>query len=245
MKLQAYSYSNQGGQDHNEDCVDFALRENGGVFVLADGLGGHQNGEEASALVTRMLLDALSGMSQPDPAAMDDAFRAAGAALLAAQAGGDMKTTAVALQIQEDQALWGHVGDSRLYHFSDGEIVSMTRDHSVTYKKYLGGDISYAQIRGDEDRTSLLGVLGNAKKCEPEILSAPCPLQEGDAFLLCSDGFWEYVWEEEMCIDLIKSETPERWAEYMLLRHIRRARPSYDNLSLIAVFVGEEDLACG
>ena len=62
----------------------------------------------------------------------------------------------------------------------------------------------------------------------------------GDAFLLCSDGFWEYVYNEEMQADLCKARTPEEWTEFMLLRHIRRVPSGNDNFSFIAVFVEEE-----
>ena len=62
----------------------------------------------------------------------------------------------------------------------------------------------------------------------------------GDAFLLCSDGFWEFVYNEEMQADLLKAETPVQWVRLMLLRHIRRTPPGNDNFSAIAVFVEEE-----
>ena len=112
----------------------------------------------------------------------------------------------------------------------------LTRDHSVTYMKYLGGEISYMDVYHDDDRSSLLRAMGN--------LSAPrrgerARSSRGDAFLLCSDGFWEFVYNEEMLVDCLKSKTPEEWARRMLLRHIRRTPPGNDNVSLIAVFVEE------
>lgn len=149
----------------------------------------------------------------------------------------EMKTTAVALSIGGDRAVWGHVGDSRLYRFSGGALAQETRDHSVTYMKYLGGEISYMDVYHDDDRSSLLRALGKLP-CKPE--AGQARLRPGDAFLLCSDGFWEYVYQEEMLADLLKAETPEQWAEGMLLRHIRRTPPGNDNFSLITVFVEEE-----
>ena len=149
----------------------------------------------------------------------------------------DMKTTAAALSIHEDTAVWGHMGDSRLYRFSGGALVQFTRDHSVTYMKYLGGEISYMDICHDDDRSSLLRVLGRAP-CKPE--AAQSETAPGDAYLLCSDGFWEYVYREEILADLLKAETPQTWAESMLLRHIRRVPEGNDNFSLITVFVEEE-----
>ena len=128
------------------------------------------------------------------------------------------------------------MGDSRLLHFSGGALAHATRDHSVTYRKFLGGEISYMDIYHDDDRGRLLRVLGK-EPCRPEAGGAAA--EPGDAFLLCSDGFWEYVYTEEMQADLCKSSSPEAWAESMLLRHIRRTPPENDNFSLIAVFLEE------
>ena len=103
--------------------------------------------------------------------------------------------------------------------------------------KYLGGEISYMDIYHDDDRSSLLRALGK-QPCKPEANQGT--LLPGDAFLLCSDGFWEYVYQEEILADLLKAETPEQWAQTMLLRHIRRTPEGNDNFSLIAVFAEEE-----
>ena len=103
--------------------------------------------------------------------------------------------------------------------------------------KYLGGDISYLDVYHDDDRSSLLRTLGKPA-CQPE--SGQADIRPGDAFLLCSDGFWEFVYDEEMQADLLKAETPEQWVRLMLLRHIRRTPPGNDNFSAIAVFVEGE-----
>ncbi len=240
MTLRVHTYSNKGGRDKNEDYIHAECMDAHGIFVLADGLGGHKKGEIASQTAVETITEVLQKCEKPDPAGLREAFLSANKAVLEGQKSPDcksMKTTAVALQIAGDQAIWGHIGDSRLYHFANGEIASATKDQSVTYKKYLGGEISYQDIRNDEDRSSLLSVLGNEGKCSPEMPETPQTIAPGDAFLLCSDGFWEYVFDEEMLIDLHKSETPREWVDLMLLRHIRRTRPSYDNYSLIAVLV--------
>ena len=135
-----------------------------------------------------------------------------------------------------DRAVWAHVGDSRLYRFSGDTLTQVTRDHSVSYMKYLGGEISRMDVYHDDDRPRLLRTLGR-EPCRPE--AAECVPAEGDAFLLCSDGFWEYVYQEEILADLLKAETPEQWAKLMLLRHIRRTPPGNDNFSLITVFLEE------
>ena len=147
-----------------------------------------------------------------------------------------MRTTAAALKLADGAAVWAHIGDSRLYRFSKGELAGVTADHSVTYRKFLGGEISYMDVYHDDDRSRLLRVLGR-EPCKPE--AGHGELEPGDAFLLCSDGFWEYVYTEEIQADLCRARTPEEWAESMLLRHIRRTPPDHDNFSLITVFVEE------
>ena len=122
----------------------------------------------------------------------------------------------------------------KMIPLSDGAVTPLTRDHSVTYRKYQGGEITYMDICHDDDRSSLLRVLGKSP-CVPE--AAEKTVKAGDAFLLCSDGFWEYVYDQEMLSDWLKAETPEQWAQLMLLRHIRRTPPGNDNFSLITVFV--------
>ena len=237
MKLRAYAYTNRGGRDHNEDSLRASEKE--GVFVLADGLGGHSSGEVASALAVETLFAGLAGAEDLEEEKLLDLFRSANEEILRRQSQPgqeEMRTTAVALKLSGDRALWAHIGDSRLYRFSGGELAEVTRDHSVTYRKYLGGEISYMDIYHDDDRSRLLRVLGK-EPCKPEAGGAPAA--PGDAFLLCSDGFWEYVYTEEMQADLCKAPSPEAWAELMLLRHIRRTPPENDNFSLITVFVEE------
>ncbi len=236
MRLSAYCYTNQGGRAHNEDSVRCSAEA--GAFVLADGLGGHGKGEVASALAADVLFEGCA--AHPDPDGLAELFQRANEAVLEGQklpGQEEMKTTAVALSIDGERAVWGHIGDSRLYRFSGGTLDQETRDHSVTFMKYLGGEISYMDICHDDDRSSLLRALGKLP-CKPE--TGQAELHPGDAFLLCSDGFWEYVYQEEILADLLKAETPEGWARDMLLRHIRRTPPGNDNFSLITVFVEEE-----
>ena len=239
MKLSAFSYTNRGGRAHNEDSVRCRCGDRRGVFVVADGLGGHRCGEVASALAADLLFDGCFQAGRLDSETLTGLLRSANEEILARQAQPgqeDMRTTAALLALEGDRAVWAHIGDSRVYHFSGGALARVTRDHSVTYKKYLGGEISYMDVYHDDDRSSLLRMLGKPG-CQPE--AGEAAVRPGDAFLLCSDGFWEYVYNEEMLLDLVKADSPEAWAQLMLLRHIRRTPPGNDNYSLITVFVEE------
>ena len=239
MRINAYTYTNKGGRDHNEDSLRASAEA--GVFVLADGLGGHRSGEVASALAADAIFSGMARDASLEEDGLLSLFQSANEELLRQQAQPgreEMRTTAVALKLAEGQAVWGHIGDSRLYRFSGGELAGVTADHSVTYRKYLGGEISYMDVYHDDDRSRLLRVLGK-EPCRPE--AGQAAVSPGDAFLLCSDGFWEFVYNEEIQADLCRARTPEEWAEGMLLRHIRRTPPGSDNFSLITVFVE----ACG
>ena len=237
MKLSAYTYTNRGGRDHNEDSLRASAED--GIFVLADGLGGHRSGETASALAADTLFSGMAQAPSLDENALLDLVRSANEEILRQQSQPgqeEMRTTAVALKLLDGSAVWAHIGDSRLYRFSKGELAGVTADHSVTYRKFLGGEISYMDVYHDDDRGRLLRVLGT-EPCRPE--AGQGSVSPGDAFLLCSDGFWEYVYTEEIQADLCRARTPEEWAESMLLRHIRRTPPGSDNCSLITVFVEE------
>jgi serine/threonine protein phosphatase PrpC len=240
-----YQFSNKGGRERNEDYVscfaDTDGEKNTGFFILADGLGGHGHGEVASELVARSMMDGLKSLKINkriiDAGAVFVVMQSANALLLKAQEDPryrKMKSTAALLCVQGDNIICAHIGDSRLYYFSGGAVRFITADHSVSYKKYLQGQMSYEDIGSDEDRSSLLRVMGNSERFEPEINILPAA---GGAFLLCCDGFWEYVKKDEMLADLLKSENPREWTEYMLLRHIARAEKRNDNFSSVAVFL--------
>ena len=107
MKLTAYAYTNRGGRENNEDSLRLSLEGERGVFVVADGLGGHQSGEVASALAADAILDACAGRA-PEEEALTEALRAANARVLEGQrepGREDMRTTAVALWLEGERAL--------------------------------------------------------------------------------------------------------------------------------------------
>ena len=147
-----------------------------------------------------------------------------------------MRTTIVLLVTDFQSAMWAHIGDSRLYHFRSGRIIFQTKDHSVPQAMADAGDITHESIRFHEDRNRLLRSLGKESDLRPVIQKAPVPLHKGDAFLLCTDGFWEYVTETEMEVDLVKSDKPEQWLQNMEKRIINRADDNNDNYSATAVF---------
>ena len=135
----------------------------------------------------------------------------------------NMHTTAVVLIVQHDLALWGHIGDTRLYYFHEGRLQKQTSDHSVPQLLANAGEIDASDIRFHEDRNRLLRSIGSEDSFKPHLEQSPIILHSGDAFLLCTDGFWEYVFEAEMAEDLQQTSSAEQWLKSMELRLLGRA----------------------
>ncbi len=241
MILDVFYYTNAGDREQNEDSVACRLRDGSGIFVVADGLGGHQLGEVASSCVAETLASEWERETECGDRAewLRDKIALANTEVMKLQTErrATMKSTVVVLAVDGDRATWANVGDSRLYYLRDGAILSVTDDHSVAYKKYQAGEITRHQIGQDEDQSYLLRTLGGADRNQPDIGGSPEPLMSGDAFLLCSDGVWEYLFDDEVPLDLLKSIDARDWAEHLLLRVISRIGRGNDNLSLMTVIV--------
>lgn len=234
--LQTASYTDIGGRAANEDCVRQVTAGSDSLcLVVADGLGGHGGGEQASSAACRTICGGWSGRASP--AILTDLFQEAHRSVTALQTPQcAMKSTAVALAVTEDRIAWAHVGDSRLYHFYEDKLVFQTRDHSASQIAVMLGDITPDQIRFHEDRSRVLRALGQEGNLNVETQEEP--LTPGrHAFLLCTDGFWEYVLEPEMEVDLRRSADPKEWLERMRARLRQRVSSNNDNNTAAAVWL--------
>ncbi len=240
MVFDVYTYSNRGGRSYNEDSVGFRTEGDNGIFVVADGLGGHSFGELASACVLDALVEELPGPDDDRAEWLGERIAWANQQVLALQEekATVLKSTVVALSVLGDRAVWAHAGDSRLYYIHEGRLTAYTEDHSVAYKKYKAGEITRREIAFDEDQPRLLRSVGGRDHNEPLIRAYEEPLSAGDAFFLCSDGVWEFLEDEEIVIDLLKSENARQWAEYLLLRMMERVNGENDNLTMLTVMLG-------
>lgn len=234
-----FEYSNQGGRSYNEDSIGSSYDDSRGIFVVADGLGGHAFGKDASAIAVKTIISEWESSEEDDSKKLKEKIAEANQNILFLQEEKNavMKTTVAVLAIKDDQAIWANVGDSRVYFIHKNSLYAYTNDHSVAYKKYKAGEITREQIAFDEDQSRLLRSLGGEERNEPDIHVADVPLDVGDAFFLCSDGAWEYLMDEEILIDFLKSETAEKWAELMMLRIMERISGENDNLSLLTVIL--------
>lgn len=272
MQTVTATVSRAGGRSRNEDDLRWRDGDAMSYWLLADGLGGHAAGDVAARLAVtaaeQMLLDAIkvvdSGSESTRPSITGDqpagdaellarlrrAFAGAQHALLQGMAdapgrAGMRATLVAALRIGERLA-WGHVGDSRLYHFSERRLRAMTRDHSVRAMI----EMPPRDVRADAARNHLLRVLGEADTDTgaaagagaPE-LAAPIAARPGDALLLCSDGWWDHVLETEMELDLAAARSPAEWLQRMEDRLLERASGDYDNYTAIAVWCVDQNAA--
>ena len=241
MLIETASCSYQGGRTYNEDCVRCLTGDGVCAVVVADGLGGHGGGQIASAIAADTILRLFEKDPMTEPESIHCLFEQANMEVVKAQTPAQkMKSTGVALFINDSALTWGHAGDSRLYHFKDGILVAQTLDHSVSQMAVYSGEITAEQIRCHADRSKVLRAFGNDEGFKAEI-SPRQTLQAGfHAFLLCTDGFWEFVREHEMEIELAKSETPHDWIGAMIQRIARRVPKDHDNFSAVAVFLSTE-----
>ncbi len=240
MRFDVYEYTNHGGRDYNEDAVGHKVIGDNGVFLVADGLGGHNFGEVASACVRDTLVNGFGGDFGGNPAGwLEAVVNKANENILAIQKEKNdvLKSTVVALCIENGRAVWGNVGDSRLYYIHNGDIAAYTNDHSVAYKKFKAGEITRDQLRSDEDQSALLRSLGSDDRHEVELYDNGITVVPGDAFMLCSDGVWEFVKDYEVLIDLLKAHNAKEWAELLLLRMMERIQGGNDNLTIQTIMI--------
>ncbi len=238
--MRAVSITNRGGRENNEDFVGYARSGDLWCFTLCDGLGGQSFGDIASKTVCETVcaeFEKNPGLSEKLLFRyIEKAASVLGEERDADAEKHDMSSTVAALVTDGANAVWAHAGDSRLYYISGGEIVSITDDHSVAFMEFENGMITYDEIRRSPNQNRLLRCINTPEDLNPDV-SPVTELKKGDAFLLCSDGFWEYVAEEDMEKALRKSSSPKEWLEKMLeILHTNEIEKN-DNYSAIAVMI--------
>jgi len=242
MNLEIASLSYRGGRKENEDHIAIFREGDFLCAVLCDGLGGHEGGALASALVCSSIGKTIASREDKSDLAaiMSAAIEQAQQDLVAEQKlrhmESSMKTTLCCVMVCGDNAVAAYVGDSRIYRFRNGFLKGRTLDHSVPQYLVDTGEIRECQIRHHEDRNRLLRVMGVEWET-PRYQFWDIPmLRKGDAFLLCSDGFWEWIDEKRMMFSLITHATADEWLDDMYRKVENNGRgKGMDNLSAIAI----------
>jgi len=232
-----------GGRKTNEDRIGWQVsKHQRGFWVLADGVGGNGCGDIAADLVVttvrkefpqhlninretvRLLLNAI------DLGIMD--------VQQITQGGENMASTGVLLLMQRNQAVWGHIGDSRLYRIHKGQCQCLTKDHTLAQLLVDQGQISAEQILSRPERHQLMQSLGgNFYRMS---ISQMEKIHTNDVFILCSDGFWEYIQEDDLLNYLTRAQplqTSLLQLEQALLTRVeqRGLLAHHDNYSALVV----------
>lgn len=212
-------YSDIGGREGNEDSLRVINLKDKKLFVVADGLGGHGRGEVASQIVVDELAWQFSEKSDIKTF-LEESVLSAQEKLLAEQkkrfAENEMKTTIVALMIDKNKAKWIHCGDSRLYVFYKDKIEKKTLDHSLLQKLIGANEMKQEDAGKYADRNILLHVMGTKWETAQYSVSKVRKVRKCQAFLICSDGFWELITETQMEQLLKQSSTVNEWLERMI-----------------------------
>lgn len=254
MKLEAFAWTDPGPvRENNEDS--FLVDEDVGLFVVADGMGGHAAGEVASRIAVEAVRELLQGgmdpdetrleREVPDPAdllrerlryAMNQASARIRREAQLNPAWSGMGTTLCVLLIEDDQAHVAHVGDSRIYLMRDGELHRLTRDHTVVQQEIDAGRLTPALARQVPHRNYLTQSVGYHGPVEPD--TSTRPLQPGDVFLLCSDGLTDPL-DDPRIAELIRTTDPSDLAETLV--HEALVGGGEDNITVITIRVVELD----
>jgi len=205
VALEFYQLTLTGDREINQDFMAHIINESYALFVVADGLGGHHAGEKASRFFCQGLLrfaDIYSKQMVQDPveafsvwiiAAVDEMKR-----LFAFdQSGHEAHTTCAILYLDERQVLTAHCGDSRIYRMNSQQILWRTRDHSIPQQLLDEGKITEQEMALHPEQNRLTRTINILKAHEVEINLYPA-MNKGETFILCTDGFWEYVKQTEL-----------------------------------------------
>ncbi len=246
LEIKMATRSEIGRRKGNEDDLRCGGTEPFWYAVLADGAGGHEHGAEASRRAVTHIEDSLADGAPPFTTEhLTKAVNAAHAELQSRQQGAQglarMHTTVVVLWIDSrtERALWSHVGDSRLYRLRHGRVDVITRDDSVVQRMVDGGLLAPEQARTHPQKNQLISALGVDDAVDPHTVAESVAIDDGDAFLLCSDGWWEPLSDEDIARTLEGADTAEQWLDAMQQQIEGRASPKQDNFSAIAVWVGD------
>jgi serine/threonine protein phosphatase PrpC len=236
MKFSVFQISRKGGREKNEDRMGYCYTRESGLFVLADGMGGHPEGEVAAQLA----LQTVSALYQKEARPIvNDVNEFLSTSLMAAhhqiiryasEKGmlDTPRTTFVAAIVQGSSATWVHCGDSRLYVVREGELLTRTRDHSYLEQQNAG------VVKMDRiNRNILFTCLGSPTKPVFDI-TGPVALQQGDKILLCSDGLWGSLGDVDIVRHLATQPVSDAVPD-LVEAALRNGGEHCDNVTVIAL----------
>jgi serine/threonine protein phosphatase PrpC len=239
MKFSVFQISRKGGREQNEDRMGYCYTNSSGLFLLADGMGGHPEGEMAAQIALQSISALYQKEANPEvqdvKAFFNLAVMTAHRQILRYAASKGMtdtpRTTLVAALVQGGKASWVHCGDSRLYFVRHGELLVRTRDHS--YLEQRDDAKPLPEPPSGFNRNVLYTCLGSPVKPVFDI-SEPAILEQGDKILLCSDGLWGPLEDADIAFHLGQKSVADA-APDLVERALMNGGPNCDNVTLIAM----------
>ncbi len=239
MKFSVFQVSRKGGRKNNEDRMGYCYTRSSAVFVLADGMGGHPDGEVAAQMALQSVATLFQQEAKP---LLPDVNAFLTSAVMTAhrqilrygldQAMLDSPRTTIVLAVVQDGTVsWTHCGDSRLYLLRHGRLLTRTRDHSVSEQQLGRKPAPGAADAGN--RNVLFTCLGSPTKPIFSI-TGPLNLQQGDRVMLCSDGLWSAL-SEETLVDELGSKPVDVAVPELVEEALRLAGATSDNVTCIAL----------
>jgi len=247
LTMEVAIMSERGGRSYNEDACGYWHSDRQLCCVLADGAGGHGGGDIASRFIVEHVIQRLASQPASTGAELNAMLREANQALIDQRVPGtvraQMHTTVVGLVIDfvDHRARWAHAGDSRLYWFRGGRVVERTRDHSVVQGLVDAGLLAEADLRKHPNRSELLSALGVVPAdlaVSDSDIGGERHVAAGDVFLLCTDGVWEHMGDEELEASLQAAPSPAAWLSALeeCVKEATRHHSSHDNFTALAVW---------
>jgi protein phosphatase len=235
MHMRATALSDVGQRRAaNEDR--YALAADLGLYLVADGMGGHTAGQVAAELAAqaavdalRTLVDASASLAEKLRYAVAAANREIFATARAKPALQGMGTTLVALLVGEERIALAHVGDSRAYLIRGGRIRQLTDDHSLVAELVRRREITARAARGHPHRHVLTRALGVRRSVEPDL--AELTPAAGDTFVLCSDGLTGHVGDEEIAETVLAADDLEAGCDRLI--DLANSRGGEDNITVL------------
>jgi protein phosphatase len=233
MQLASHGVSHKGRRKSNEDSMVIDLDR--GLFVVADGMGGHNAGEVASALAVKTLHDFFSQASHPNEATLSEALCLANDQVLNAAASNatyeGMGTTVVAAFVSDGSVVFGSVGDSRIYLLHSGALQQLTSDDSWVSRVLPADAIGSEEASRHPMRHVLTKVIGLREDMEPSVGTSP--FANGDTLLLCSDGLHGVMNDEAIAAMLRRTDGVDVIASQLVERALTSG--STDNVTAVVV----------
>ncbi|CAN5125103.1 hypothetical protein BH11PSE11_BH11PSE11_39330 [soil metagenome] len=241
MRFSVYQESHIGGRKNNQDRMGYSFTRDALLLLLADGMGGHIQGEMAATIAMQTIgslfqQNAKAYVKKPERF-LEESFFAAHREIHRYRAINNLpetpRTTIVACLIQHNSAFWAHCGDSRLYWMRNGQILARTRDHSRIETLIAQGKVDPSERDTHPERNKLFNCLGAPNMPIVEI-SRRASLQAGDVLLLCSDGLWA-VLPDHVLAQHLQSSTIVRAIPELVKSATEIAGKTSDNVTALAM----------